>query len=128
MEDDSENSRILTKFHKLPARFADREVTITFKHTGFFSSDHPELNLPIGATVCCVSKVEPSGEISSVFATDAPAERAIDIKEGTMIRAKAKTLFGVALETELTDNGSYVKSSQSTGLLILEILEESTDR
>ena len=115
---------LLRKFDLLPARHSGRVVEVEFiveRPRSAYASECEALRLPLGATVSSHVRVEPGGEHFYVYVSDALAEEFVDLAKGTLIRVRAKTVYGVHEARSPEDS-----DQECQGLLVQAILAVTT--
>lgn len=115
---------VLRRFDLLPARHSGKVVEVEFivgQPRSAFAAECGALRLPLGATLSSHVRLEPGGEYFYVYASDALAEEFLNLAKGTLIRVRAKTVYGVD-EARSPEDGDQ----ECKGLVLQAILAVTT--
>ncbi|MEE8056323.1 MAG: DUF4062 domain-containing protein [Pseudomonadales bacterium] len=124
-DDVDKSNEVLRRFDVLPKRWRGKEVVIEFVNAADFTSVYDEtasaLNIDIGGSVGDYLKIN-SKDLRYVYGEGDLAEQLIDLEKNKTVKARAVTLFGIAVTSDWTDDGPIKKSESVTGLLIKEVI------
>lgn len=129
-----ENSlEILKRFLLLPKRLSGKEVIIEFDNDseygdGFHSAsaDHCDaLDLEAGATLYDYLKIKDHNDHWYIYAEGELAEKILRIPKGSIVKARAITIYGVEREVRMSFDleRDYEFKNELRGLLLKEILK-----
>jgi len=108
--------------------FRNRSVNVTFSLGAFQSAPEEAcqaLDLDIGATVHANGQA--NGKLRTVYGEGDIAIHLLRLPENAVIQLRANTAFGVINDFEWADDGGIAKKEIITGLVIKEIVKESTE-
>ena len=116
---------LLSNFKVLPKLFSGRQVTIEFKLQKVrpaFDTDCTALHLEHGAAVASSATLS-SGEAFSVYGEREVALALLKLPEGSIVKARANTAFGICTQVMFADDDLIPETRAETGLIITEILD-----
>lgn len=123
-----DTAELLRKYYLLPKRYRGRELEIVFENEANYSGVYAELadalSLEVGASIEGVAKLEDNeghSVYADVYAEGDIAEEVLAIPEGTRVRARAITLFGIFKTVEWGEDGPITRLEERTGLLLKTI-------
>jgi hypothetical protein len=122
--EEASDKDVLLNFRILPKLFSGRQVTVDFSLENVRAADTNDcasLGLEHGASVASLAKID-LGQHVYVYGERDIALALIKLPKGSVIKARANTVFGTSISTTWTEDGPLAETQAESGLVITEIL------